>query len=377
VAPPYDQQLVGGRNSSPLIKSGVCYALFAYDAARSIDLDAADRRILESTKRETIKHKRRAPSYFEYQPPPLRITQETGPLSIGKFAARPSVDLMVYDFGAVAVIYALPLEADFGTLLDLSTELYDNEFLLADSRQRVTQLIDELGSAAARAGLAPMVEDYLIFHIQALKEPFDAGRFCAENALRIAQILRAEQQRLSDQEVEDALAARIAFGTEDLTIVDWNAALHVDPEGDDVRAVLEFANVELLEMRYLDQKLDRALDAAYETLSKRGWNLPALAGYSGADLKRVAELQVDNAVLFEGVNNTLKLLGDQYLARLYRLINRRFHLGEWDGSILRKLETLESIYEKISDQAATRRMEILEWVIILLIAFSIALEFIH
>jgi hypothetical protein len=377
VAPPYDQQLVGGRNSSPLIKSGVCYALFAYDAARSIDLDAADRRILESTKRETIKHKRRAPSYFEYQPPPLRITQETGPLSIGKFAARPSVDLMVYDFGAVAVIYALPLEADFGTLLDLSTELYDNEFLLADSRQRVTQLIDELGSAAARAGLAPMVEDYLIFHIQALKEPFDAGRFCAENALRIAQILRAEQQRLSDQEVEDALAARIAFGTEDLTIVDWNAALHVDPEGDDVRAVLEFANVELLEMRYLDQKLDRALDAAYETLSKRGWNLPALAGYSGADLKRVAELQVDHAVLFEGVNNTLKLLGDQYLARLYRLINRRFHLGEWDGSILRKLETLESIYEKISDQAATRRMEILEWVIILLIAFSIALEFIH
>jgi uncharacterized Rmd1/YagE family protein len=41
------------------------------------------------------------------------------------------------------------------------------------------------------------------------------------------------------------------------------------------------------------------------------------------------------------------------------------------------LQTLESIYEKISDQASNRRMEILEWVIIFLIAFSIALEFIH
>ena len=92
---------------------------------------------------------------------------------------------------------------------------------------------------------------------------------------------------------------------------------------------------------------------------------------------RVAELQVDNAVLFEGVNNTLKLLGDQYLARVYRLINRRFHLDEWDASILRKLQTLESIYEKISDQASNRRMEILEWVIVLLIAFSIAIEFIR
>jgi hypothetical protein len=281
---------------------------------------------------------------------------------------------MVYDFGAVAVIYALPLESEFASLLELSTELYDNEFLLADSRDRADNLIKALGSAAAHANLAPVVEDYVIFHIEALDPPFDADRFCSEHGLRIAQILRAEQQHLTDQEVVDALGARISFSIEDITIVDWNAALLVDREGDDVRAVLEFANVELLEMRYLDQKLDRALDQAYETLSKRSWTMPRLLGYYGADLRRVAELQVDNATLFEGVNNTLKLLGDQYLARLYRLINRRFHLDEWDASILRKLETLESIYEKISDQAANRRMEILEWVIIILIAFSIALE---
>ena len=58
------------------------------------------------------------------------------------------------------------------------------------------------------------------------------------------------------------------------------------------------------------------------------------------------------------------------------MVNRRFRLDDWDTSVLRKLETLESIYEKISDQASNRRMGILEWVIILLIAFSIALEFI-
>lgn len=120
----------------PVIQSGLCYAIFAYDAARSIDLDAAERRILESTQRDTIKHRRRAPSYFEYQPPPLRVTQETEALKIGKFFARPSVDLVVYDFGAVAVIYALPLEGEFANLLDLSAELYDNELLLADSRRR-------------------------------------------------------------------------------------------------------------------------------------------------------------------------------------------------------------------------------------------------
>jgi uncharacterized Rmd1/YagE family protein len=63
--------------------------------------------------------------------------------------------------------------------------------------------------------------------------------------------------------------------------------------------------------------------------------------------------------------------------RVNRTVNRRFHLDEWDSSILRKLQTLESIYEKISGQATNQRMEVLEWVIIFLIAFSILLEFIH
>jgi hypothetical protein len=47
-----------------------------------------------------------------------------------------------------------------------------------------------------------------------------------------------------------------------------------------------------------------------------------------ADLHRVAQMQVDSAMLFEGVNNALKLLGDQYLARVYRLASQRFHLEE-------------------------------------------------
>ena len=364
-------------SSAWTIQKGLCFVTFAYDAARSIKLDQAELRHHEATQRETIRHKRRAPSYFEYQPAPLRVTQESKPLSVGSYATRPGVDLMAYDFGAVAVTYTLALEGPFADLLQLSEDLYDNEALLSDSRLRVDQFLEVIGDAAVLAHPSPVVEDYVIFHIESFAQTFDAARFCSEHGHRIAQILRAERQALSDQEVDDALGARIAFGAEDLTIVDWNAALLVDREGEDVRAVLDFANVELLEMRYLDQKLDRALDQAYETLSGRALNVPRILGYYGAALRRVAELQVDNAIIFEGVNNTLKLLGDQYLARVYRLVNRRYHLDEWDASILRKLQTLESIYEKISDQAANRRMEMLEWVIVVLIAFSIGIELIR
>jgi hypothetical protein len=360
-----------------VIQNGACFVIFAYDAARSINLELAERRVHEATQRQTMPHKRRAPSYFEYQPPPLRISQDTEPVLVSKFSARASVDLLLYDFGAVTVTYSFPIAGPFADLLQLSEELYDNEFLLSDSRLRVSQLLKVMGEAASQASVAPVVEDYVVFHIESFTQPFNASRFCSEQGRQIAQILRAERQILSGQEVDDAIAARISFGIEDLTIVDWNAALLVDREGEDVRAVLDFANVELLEMRYLDQRLDRALDEAYDTLSRPSLNLLRVFGYYSAALRRVAELQVDNAILFEGVNNTLKLLGDQYLARVYRLVNRRFHLDEWDASILRKLQTLESIYEKISDQAANRRMEILEWVIIILIAASIALEFRH
>jgi uncharacterized Rmd1/YagE family protein len=67
-------------------------------------------------------------------------------------------------------------------------------------------------------------------------------------------------------------------------------------------------------------------------------------------------------------------VGDQFLARVYSLASRRFHLAEWDASISRKLQTIDGIYAKMSDRAATRRMEVLEWIIIVLIALSILLS---
>ena len=362
-------------SESPVIQKGTCYVSFAYDAARSVDLGKAEQLIQQVTERPTIAHKRRTPSYFEYQPPPLRTSRIGEPFTIGKFTTGSVVDLMIYDFGAVSVTYSLAIAGPFAHLRELSEELYDNEALLQDSRQRVDQLLKVIANAASRAHASPTVEDYVIFHVESFDSFIDPKAFCLEQGRQIAQILRAERQVLSAEEVEDALSVRLSYSEQDLAMVDWNAALLIDSEGDDVRALLDFANVELLELRYLDQKLDRALDQAHETLSRRS-GIAGIFRSSGTDLRGLAELQVDNATLFEGLNNTLKLVGDQYLARLYRLVSRRFHLDEWDSSILRKLETLESIYEKVSNQASTRRMEVLEWVIIILIAFSILLEFI-
>ncbi len=82
-----------------------------------------------------------------------------------------------------------------------------------------------------------------------------------------------------------------------------------------------------------------------------------------------------NRNLIVYLNNALKLVGDEHLARLYAAAARRFHLADWDLSILRKLRTVDDLSQKLADEASARRMEVLEWIIIILIAASMVIPF--
>src|SRR5947199_1110923 len=285
-------------HAEPAVQVGVCYALFAYDAGLAINLDESERRITALTQRAAIRHKRRAPRYFEYRPAPLRVTQEREALGVGAFRTTPSVDAVLYDFGAVSVTYQIPLAGPLTRLITLAEELYESDVLHADSRRWVERLLAAIAPAVTRPGLTDFVETYVIFEIGAFTPPCAPAALYTTYGQEVARILRSERATLSDQEVDDAVGHRISFGSEDVTVIDWDAALIADRDAEDVRAVLEFANVELLEMRYLDQQLDDALDESYETLSRRRYGF-WLPGSTRADLRRIGQLQVDNAVLFE------------------------------------------------------------------------------
>ena len=357
------------------VAHGMCYVLFAYDIGLAIDLEACARLLATVTERLAIDPKHRTLQDFGYRPAPLHVTQETPALTFGTYRSETRVDMVLYDFGAVSMTYRIPLQGPWFGLLGLSDDLYDNSVLLHEARQDVEQLLAIVQSTVQRPHIADFVEDYVIFQIEAFTTACRLEELRVTYAQEVAQLLRVEHMPLATQEVQDVLSHQITHGLDELIVIDWHAALLYAREAHDVRAVLEFANVQLLEMRYLDERLDAALDQAYATLSRRAGRRPRLPGSSSADLHRIAQMQVDSAMLFEGVNNALKLLGDQHLARVYRLASQRFHLEEWDASILRKLHTLESIYTKIADWTTTRRMETLEWIIIIFIALSILLPF--
>jgi len=350
---------------------GTCYAVFAYDFGFSLDLDAAEERITDERRRLRFEDERRAPHSEGERPPPLRVTQIGRPLDVDGYRTESSTELVLLEVGAGSISYQIPVSGSLDDLVGLSASLYDNTALLADSRRRMEELIAALGDAIAQPALSEIVEDYVIVCVQ----PDDDSPIASlweQHGPAVARILRGEPGRLSEQEIADALAQRASYTPDDVAIIDWHAALLLGRGMSNERAVLELSTVELLSLRLLDTKLDRAIDSAYELLAPRaGWRGKVRS--RAVALERVAQLQAEAAVLFEGVNNAFKLVGDQYLARLYRVASARFRLAEWDATIERKLATLDTIYEKLSTRANNRRLELLEWVIVILIAIEIAL----
>jgi len=361
---------------------GHALALFAFDIGFQVDLDAAQPLVGEATRRRVVRARRPAPVWFDYSPPPLRLIAEGEPVEVGGAATEGPVEVLIYDFGAALLTYRLPLPDSLAGLPELSAALYEHAGLEAEARQRVTRVLEAIRPAVERPKLADAVEDYAVFAITSWDGGTGAGReggapseLLASHRALIAQAIEAERAGLSRAQIERTTGTTMAYAEHDLAVVDWNAAVLFDAEPDDVVSVLQHANIELLELRVLDQELDAILDHADETLSAltraRLW--PAFA--SSRMLRRFASVQTDAAVMFEGVNNAIKLLGNQYLARLYRESADRLDLPAWQASVQRKLEVTDSLYGKMADSTATKRLEVLEWVIIILIAVSIILPF--
>lgn len=352
---------------------GTTLLLFAFDIGFQIDLDATERLIRDATRQRVVRSRRPAPVWFDYAPPPLQLSEDCEPIEFDGGLTHRGVELLVYDFGAALLTYRLPLPPTLDGLPRLSAKLYGQRAIEADARARVQRLIDTIRPAVERPKLSDAVEDYVVFAINDWDSGVTPQSLLEAAGPVLARAIEAEEGDLAAEQMARTLEGRMSFAPGDMAIIDWNAAILFDREPDDVVAVLQHANVELLELRMLDQELDAILDNADETLSvlirRRVW--PGFV--TGRMLRRVASAQTDAAVMFEGVNNAIKLLGNQYLARLYRVTASRLDLPAWQKSVQRKLDATESLYQKMSDAASSRRMETLEWVIIVLIAASMLL----
>lgn len=352
--------------------NGILHVHVAFDWGDEVDLEAA-RRLVPAEPHE-IARRRRTPSSISYRPPPLRFALEPRSFEFPELGTVPlRLVATVFDFGAVSVALQCSFALPPTSLRRLAGWLAEPTPLIRAARTALEPLHRQLlASIHSPLWQDDMSEEYIVFQFPSVS-PVAAVPVEAEFSDWLAGLVRLEALALSPEEIAEALRLRISYCPADLCVLDWAAAVLFDQDCDETLQTIEFANLQLLEFRHIDNRLDKSLSAAYGLLHPLTRSrLPFWSSQERA-LRTIGELKLEANVLFERTSNVLKLVGDQYLARVYRLLSTRFHLEEWEENIQRKLEAVESAYQIVSDQAAAHRMELLELIVVILILMEIVL----
>jgi len=356
----------------PVRVNGQLVGLFSFDIGSEIDLEKA-RALTDRGERGEIERRRAAPASLAYATPPLRVPLGTRPVQVGETNVTADVSATIHDFGAVTIALWMPLAADVSELPGLSATLTNAGPLEGAARVIVEELYARIEPAITRAGLNAFVEDYYVIHVASTDPPLTGPQLAAVARGPLASALRCESAPLSDAEIEDVFRTQLSYYPHDLVVTDWNVALVVDDECTETVNILEYLNVQLVELRYYDALLDGRLAETYSLLSARHRPLPLLYRPYRRAIEELNTMRLDVAALVERIHNALKLSGDLYLAKVYTRTADRLSLHAWEESVAGKLQVLQSMFDVMVQRVTTTRAEALELTVVFLILIEIVL----
>jgi hypothetical protein len=351
---------------------GVLHVDVAYDWGDEIDLARAA--TLAPSSAQDLARRPRTPESIAYRPAPLLFPLQ--PISVewpGRAPIEARAHATVFDFCGVNVRIDIPLCETYEGWLKLASDQAGVQAVVRQARLAAEPLFQRLLPAIQDPEWKDFYEEYLVFHFDPADVPLP-DQVLDVSSEWLAGLLRQEAGPLSRDEVLEALRQKIRYSPRDLVLVDWAGAVVIDAACEETLSTIEFANLQLLEFRNLDQRLDVSLERVYGLVHQsliRSWRLGQSPEKS---LRVLGDLRIEIEVMFERAGNAFQLVGDQYLARLYRLLVGRFHLDDWGQSIRQSLNVVEGVYQILADQVAARRIELMEMIVIVLIAAEILLS---
>jgi len=359
--------------SGALSVSGHLFFFYAYEAGFEIDLEKA-RTLCEASDAPGIAGLRPSPPHLQYRPKPLVVPAGTVEAAAGGRTWRIESSVKIFDFGALSVTLILPVQ-------DLPWEDYCRAALALSSgnglertaREAAETVFGRIRPAVSRPMLADLVEEYSLWHVSAFSPPMTGTQALAGLPHDIARLLTLEEGKFSEAAIAEIFKSPIRYLDNDLFVADWSASFAYDPKFQDTVEVLEFLNVQLLELRFFDRLLLEAIDATAQELRRRGRIYHILHDPYEKPLHKLSQISTDVSLVRERIYNSLKLVGDAYLARVYEEARRKVGAERHEGSVRDKLATLTEIYTVLNDRAQASRTETLEMIIILLIAFEIVM----
>jgi hypothetical protein len=351
---------------------------YLYDLGGEVRLQEAAHLLARMPEAERVEPRKNAPAYIALARP-LLYRYPTRTVETDKGVLHAHFEARVYGIGAVGISIRVPFELpSIEAVNDLTyvrlPDGYAPEALAKGLADEITTSIRTALIETYQAEVEP--ETYLVVALTG--SPRSAREMLEKEATTLAGIVAGEKrpERLSEEEVHDNLRTWYSYYQDDLVIVDWDRALVIEPSGkyDDVLAVVETANLELLELRVYDQYLDQVLEGAYEDLTRfygRGGLFRSARGVQ----QELSNARIDLVRVTDEINNIGKIFGDYYLAKLHLGLQERFHLREWEQIVREKMATLNELYTLASDEVSHRRGVVLESMIVLLFVIDLVLIF--
>lgn len=340
------------------------YRLF--DVAEEIDLEQVEKLLADGHQAARMRLSRIRPKSIQFKNPPVSVELGECQVAIGRRNINASFTGKIYDLGVIGIIMRIPLRegASYEEVMDLAIDLYNDDEIESVFVSMLDTTRKTLAGALVKEDYNGFIEDFTVYYFQDWDHSWDP-----------APLLLAEREPLSEQARRETLRNSFSYGKDDLTIITWDSALVYDSTGShDIPDLLEFANSQLLELRYYDNLLTGEMGKMYDAIeeAENTSSIRRLGRYRRI-MNQLMELIADITEITERIDNSLKVTEDVFYARIYGTALSIFRTKAWEESINRKISIINQSYTMLSNRIINQRSELLELTIIILIALEVVL----
>ncbi|MEQ8236757.1 MAG: hypothetical protein ABRQ23_08275 [Syntrophomonadaceae bacterium] len=335
-----------------------------YETGQEIDIDSLGQVLPHEHMPTRAKFFRVRPRSIQMESPPLMIKLGVFPAHEGHDSPLFTVQAKIYDIGTISI--CLSYESGPESAQDLEKaglEMADQGIYDQIYARSVEYLKQLLKPRLDLKGIdVDFYEDYNIYCINRADELSDP-----------VPLLMGERVDFSEQMRSQVLDHRLSYTQDDFAIITWDSALICDPEDNsDLRDLIEFANVQLLELRYYDDLINRQMIKMYDDIETAGAKSSFRKSryYKGIISSRM-QLIADITEVRERIENLIKITEDVYYARVYQTTLKVLRCDQWTESLNRKLQVIQQNYSLLSNQVNIQHSNFLEWIIIILIALEL------
>jgi hypothetical protein len=167
-----------------------------------------------------------------------------------------------WDYGVLSILFQVPIErgTEWNHLVETGARLETDTLIDEAARFRAQELVTLVRPALRDPHHWHEIEDYVIYFFEELEGIGKASELLEK--ADVARLILAETQApLSERSKRSIIdEGTYQYAENDLTIIDWNSAIVVEPSGrKEVPEVIEFVLTHMMEMRYYDGLLDQKL----------------------------------------------------------------------------------------------------------------------